>query len=190
MTKKSKKKFKNATVTTVKVETEKWELIKSYDYDLQEIVDNAFNNILKIENMDLTQLQKQKLKLQKKIEYEESNLTDSLNSFKEKKEKILKELEEEEKEIKQDITNRINNLNHEIRLIDDKLEYEEEKYQQEQYKHERLKDYNVLIDKFEVYNCNWKNKDFQSLIIKFAEKYNEDHNEIMERVIEDSNNRL
>ena len=45
-------------ITSVKIDVEKWEILKNKGYKLQNIVDNAFNNLLDIEAYDNKELTK------------------------------------------------------------------------------------------------------------------------------------
>lgn len=60
-------------VTSVKIDNDKWEILKGKGYRLQDILDDAFNNILNIENKNNTELIKSidKLKNENKFYKEE-----------------------------------------------------------------------------------------------------------------------
>ena len=90
--------------TSVIIDVDKWNTLKSRGYKLQDIVDTAFNNLLDINLSDNLELNKEK------------------NDLKDKKKYLLQDLEEVEKEY----NNRISSIKNEIKNIDFKIKAIEE----------------------------------------------------------------
>lgn len=68
-------------VTSVKIDNDKWEILKGRGYRLQDILDNAFNNLLDIENKDDKEIMKDIKKLEdknKSYKLEKENLKKTL----------------------------------------------------------------------------------------------------------------
>lgn len=139
--------------TSVVINIEKWDTLKARGYKLQDIVDNAFNNLLDIERNDSLELNKEKNDLILKKKECISDIQQLKNSFDEN----IQELEDQLKAVKEDkklmvgrMEEALKNINFKIKSIDEKIataeeEAEEEKRLSEE-KKAMLQEHNVLLN--------------------------------------------
>ena len=161
----------NIVQTGVKVNKAKWEILKGRGYKLQDIVDNAFNNLLEISVVEPTELLKEKAELEKQLEATEKAKDEYLAKY----------------------DNKVKDIYFKINEIEKRIELEEANISIKKAEEEKLEEYNKLYDFFknEVYG-NFRDEDFINKASSYCNKYNEDYTDVVralnDKFNEDYNN--
>jgi len=158
-------------ITSVKIDVEKWEILKNKGYKLQNIVDNAFNNLLDIESYDNKELIKIKEDKQQQ-----------LKSVELMKEKSILEYDENIKNLKLEIKNLEDkiNKNNELKIKEDK----KRKYENE--KNKELREVERIVYDGESY-IGIEEMEQNSTIMDYCEKYNITVQSLLMEIIEKTN---
>lgn len=161
-------------VTSVKIDNDKWEILKGRGYRLQDILDNAFNNLLDIENKDDKEIMKDIKKLEdknKSYKLEKENLKKILKNETKKLESKIKELEENYKNKVDVLENKIEENNYKIKESKKAIKEYNIKKEEENENNKMIKDYTDLINKLMVYKGNFT-PEFKLEIQNFGDKWN------------------
>ena len=157
-------------VTSVKIDNEKWEILKGKGYRLQDILDDAFNNLLNIENKDDKELIKDIKKLEDKnqaYELEKENIKKETSKLESK----IKELEENYKNKVKLLENKIEGNNYKIKELKKAIKEDKAKKEQENKNNKLIKEYTNLIEKLTTYKGKLT-PEFKHEIQNFVDKWN------------------
>lgn len=173
-------------ITSVKINNDKWQILKGRGYKLQDIIDNAFNNLLAIEEKENPELLKELEKL--KI---------NLKQYDIEKEKINLELENNIKELKaankianETIENKINETNFKIRELEKHIKIDKNERNKENNYKEFEKEYINIIDQLVIVNGEITHPLTDNLINDFIDKYKiKPQNDILNKLQEEFINR-
>ncbi|MBQ3415255.1 MAG: hypothetical protein IJH39_07945 [Clostridia bacterium] len=144
----------NRTITSVTIDKDKWDIIKSKGYNLQDIVDNAFNNILDIDGKEPSELLKEKEKVECEIEQVEKEFKEQEKRYNETLDSLNSYLKELDKKIKSDVENK-----------------------------EKEDDYKTMYEIFSQEYGNYKDPNVNKWIVEYSEKYNIDYDGLLEELI-------
>lgn len=173
-------------VTSVKIDNDKWEILKGRGYRLQDIIDNAFNNLLNINYKDDTELIK-----------EIDKLKDENNQYELEKENLKKTLEDSITKLEDSYKNeisilegKINENNYKIKELKQAIKKENAKKEQDNKNNECTEDYTNLIEQFLQVDGNLNL--IETKITSFMDKWNinKDIKLICEMLHKESENKL
>ena len=154
-------------ITSVKIDVEKWEILKNKGYKLQNIVDNAFNNLLDIEaydNKELTKIKADKEQELKSLIIKKKNMIAQYD-------KDIKSLTMEIKNINDKITE-----NNELKIKEDEAQRIRKEKNKELYEIEK-----IVINGNSYMGIDDMKQNAE--IVKYCEKYDTDVESLCREII-------